>query len=614
MHLRNRKVVRPLLQPGAGIPEIVSPNRDTARHLPESKQTERSRATSLPAAGVGRAAPKNRDHDAGGRKDLEMNYARMEHEIAELCRQMDSQMTMGQRPAPQRLIAYEDEKNMRNFLDLLELEFIDLGIRAQQWGEELRRYLKDDALGYWLYLHRTGTPLTHWDLGVTLTPDQLVRFYLANLPEEQCRVITQGGMRKFTEWQEAAAALAASEAPWKATYEERLRYQEPLADAWHRAENGGQKRSPRRELARGGYLRDDNTEARCYECRGKGYLGRDFPLRNGATRHSWETRSRCGGRDHYARECATMRMTHRLTEGRTSTRTATRGTEGTTRSNERALREMNVLGDRYLQETTRAWWLPGLMPFQSPPTGGSDSFQRGRAIRQARTRNEDEGAADIYWLREGTPLDHAHEGNGSLCGTSKTAVLTLEIARYECEELLDTGASRSFISPAAAKLLGLRRKSGGLAVDTPATGGRAKTPADRAYDVLAQQVSRMTAEEAATLSRQPPKLYKPRHRAGERLKIKDLLREARNDTEKLKQALDGLHVIEALPEAEAKGVVYLPTERQGPLMCAIVEYHRTKTWSQDVQSAVVAAPADADTEASPWPAAELEYTELDAWP
>ncbi|CDI87875.1 hypothetical protein, conserved [Eimeria praecox] len=124
--------------------EIVAYNRDAAGHLPESKRTEPSRDTNPPAAGVGLVAPKNRDHDAEGRKDLEMNYARMEHEIAELRRQMAAQMSMGQRPAPQRHIAYEDGKNMRNFLDLLELEFIELGIRAQQWGEEQRRYLKDD--------------------------------------------------------------------------------------------------------------------------------------------------------------------------------------------------------------------------------------------------------------------------------------------------------------------------------------------------------------------------------------------------------------------------------------------------------------------------------------
>ncbi|CDI86682.1 hypothetical protein EPH_0021190 [Eimeria praecox] len=138
-------------------------------------------------------------------------------------------------------------------------------------------------------------------------------------------------MGKFTEWQEGAEALAASEAPWKATCEERLRYRQQLADARHRVENGGQKRSPRRELARGGNLRDDNTEARWYGCRGKGHLGKDCQLRNGAARHSGETCSRCGGSDHYA-----TRTPHRPMEGRTSTTAVTPGTEGATRLNGQA--------------------------------------------------------------------------------------------------------------------------------------------------------------------------------------------------------------------------------------------------------------------------------------
>ncbi|CDI86683.1 hypothetical protein EPH_0021200 [Eimeria praecox] len=130
MHLRNGKVVRPPLQPGAGMSEIIAHNRDAVGHLPESKRTEASRDANLPAAGGGCVGPKNRDHDAGGRKGLEMNNARLEHEIAELRRQLAAQM--GQRPAPQKHIAYEDGKDMRNFRDLVEIELIELGIRAQQ--------------------------------------------------------------------------------------------------------------------------------------------------------------------------------------------------------------------------------------------------------------------------------------------------------------------------------------------------------------------------------------------------------------------------------------------------------------------------------------------------
>ena len=52
---------------------------------------------------------------------------------------------------------------MRNFLDLVEIDFVERGLEAQQWGEELKRYLRGDALGYWLYLRRTGAPLTDWE-------------------------------------------------------------------------------------------------------------------------------------------------------------------------------------------------------------------------------------------------------------------------------------------------------------------------------------------------------------------------------------------------------------------------------------------------------------------
>ncbi|CDJ35190.1 LOW QUALITY PROTEIN: uncharacterized protein EMH_0024440 [Eimeria mitis] len=71
-------------------------------------------------------------------------------------------MALGLGHAPQRAIGYEDGKNMRNFLDLVEIHFVERGLEARQWGEELKRYLTGDALGYWLYLRRTGVPLTDW--------------------------------------------------------------------------------------------------------------------------------------------------------------------------------------------------------------------------------------------------------------------------------------------------------------------------------------------------------------------------------------------------------------------------------------------------------------------
>ncbi|CDJ45924.1 hypothetical protein EBH_0010340 [Eimeria brunetti] len=260
-----------------------------------------------------------------------------------------------------------------------------------------------------------------------------------------------------------------------------------------------------------------------------------------------------------------------------------------------------------------------------------------KRTQEVTQRNEDESAADLPWWREGTPLGLAQECYGSLCGTGKTAALKLEVAGYEWECFtgdflvgsvpydvilgldwlihhrvawyFQSEKFRTYVNGRQCELL-VQRKSNGPTADTPATGGKAKTARDRAYDVLAQQVSSVTAQEAATLRRRPPKRYNSRHRADERVKIKDLLREARRGTENLERALGGLQLIAALPEAEAQRVA---AERQGLLMCAIVEHHQAKTRSQDVQCAVVAAPGDADTEDSPWRTAELEYTEFDAW-
>ncbi|CDJ45925.1 hypothetical protein EBH_0010360 [Eimeria brunetti] len=153
-----------------------------------------------------------------------MNHARMEQEIAELRRQVAAQVNMGQRPAPQRPIAYEDGRNMRNFLDLVELEFLHLGIGARQRmaQEKMIEMMTQNVRqgDHNAYSARFAAIVSQ---GVAMTPEQLVGFYLANLPEEQCRAITQGGMRKFTGWQEAATALNTSEAPWEVTHEEWLR-------------------------------------------------------------------------------------------------------------------------------------------------------------------------------------------------------------------------------------------------------------------------------------------------------------------------------------------------------------------------------------------------------
>ncbi|CDJ34106.1 LOW QUALITY PROTEIN: uncharacterized protein EMH_0087850 [Eimeria mitis] len=247
-----------------------------------------------------------------------------------------------------RAICYEDGKNMRNFLDLVEIDFDERGLDARHWGEELRRYLRGDALGYWLYLRRTGAPLSDWEIlrqqfcarfcnitkermkvmmaenvwrgdhtayssrfaaivaqGVSMAPDLLVGYYLANLPDDIYREVTRGGTRKFTDWQDAAAALDATAAPWKDSCEERLRFQRDLEDAKRRWAQGEREQGLQRERASKSVRGNANMGSLCYECRGKGHVSRDCPLRIGVTRRNGEMCSRCGGWDHYARDCPT---------------------------------------------------------------------------------------------------------------------------------------------------------------------------------------------------------------------------------------------------------------------------------------------------------------------
>ncbi|CDJ53380.1 Gag-pol polyprotein, related [Eimeria brunetti] len=481
---------------------------------------EPGRDTSIPAAGVGRPAPRNRDHDAGGRKDPEMNHARLEQEIAELCRQMAAQITMGQRPALQMPIAYKGGRNIGNFLDLVQLEFLDLGIGARHVTQE--KMIEMMAKNVWqgdhnAYSARFAAIVAQ---GVTMTPDELVGFYLANLPKEQCRGITHGGARKFKDWQEAATALAASEAPWKATNEERLRYQPQLADARSRAENA----------ARGGNWREGET---------------------------------CG------------------TTIRKRADTSVEGRDTWVRTVRSAMGQHDAMRKR--------------APDSGSDTGRCEDSARKRT-HDVTQRNEDKGAADLPWWREGMPLELAHECFGSLCGTGKTAVLKLDIAGYECEGLLDTGVSRSFIRPAAVERLGKRVIFPPKACTFTVANGDVIR-----IDCTVTRLSMICGGECSTgyflVGPVPHDVilgldWLINHRVAWYFQ-----------SDKFRTYVNGRWC--ELPVQRKK--------RQGRLMCAIVEHHQAKTGPQGVQSAVVAAPEDADTEDSPWPTAKLEYTEFDAW-
>ncbi|CDJ30319.1 uncharacterized protein EMH_0006090 [Eimeria mitis] len=175
---------------------------------------------------------------------------------------------------------------------------------------------------------------------------------------------------------------------------------------------------------------------------------------------------------------------------------------------------------------------------------------------------------------------------------------------------------RTYVNGRWCDLPVLRRGGATSTQDNTTPKEQIKTAADRAYEELAAQVAKMSVEEAKALLRPPPKRYKSRHRAGERVRIKDILQKAREDTANLKGALEGLHLVVALPATEPERVVRVPTERQGPLLYALVEYAKSlpnrqaQTLNGPEESADTTQTEDDE---SPWPRAQLSFTEFDAW-
>ena len=155
MQLRNGKVLQPTLDSNAGLTNTMATSRETTGQPNEMKRPEPNRDVNQPAAGVGRPVARHRDRDAGGRTEPEMNQARAETGLAELLRQFATQLVLELGHAPQRVIGYEDGRNMRNFLDLAEIEFEERRLDPRLWGSEMKKYLTGDALVYWLYLRRT---------------------------------------------------------------------------------------------------------------------------------------------------------------------------------------------------------------------------------------------------------------------------------------------------------------------------------------------------------------------------------------------------------------------------------------------------------------------------
>ena len=181
--------------------------------------------------------------------------------------------------------------------------------------------------------------------GKTTPQEQLVEYYLANLPRELLLEVTKRGSIEFVTWQKAAMAVSKIEIPRSATLEKMQRPQHKLVDAKRHAKKGdswGEKDNGEGTTAARYHQSEDlrcesGLEMRgdrlCHQCKGKGHLAKECPLRNGASKTVRETCNRCGGKEDYAQDCTTRRQIPRRVNEGVSSRSDRRGEEARGRLN-----------------------------------------------------------------------------------------------------------------------------------------------------------------------------------------------------------------------------------------------------------------------------------------
>ncbi|CDJ48282.1 hypothetical protein EBH_0019850 [Eimeria brunetti] len=154
------------------------------------------------------------------------------------------------------------------------------------------------------------------------------------------------------------------------------------------------------------------------------------------------------------------------------------------------------------------------------------------------------------------------------------------------------------------------------------TAVRSKTPAEQAYEVLADQVADMPSEKAATLLLLSPKRYKLHTKAKEKVKIDSLVQQAVHNSKTPMEPMQGLDLIVdlhasvsptlALAEVGETEACRLTNDRQGALGCALIKHANSLTRQGSSQTPATPLTEDED-EPSPWPEAKLEYTHFDQW-
>ena len=110
--------------------------------------------------------------------------------------------------------------------------------------------------------------------GVQLSEEDLVGYFLTNIPAELRWAVTQQGTIQFSCWRAASKALAAVAAPWAAAQEE-FRRQEREFQLSLTGRAAEFPRAPvSTETRRYTRASGDRTEMVCYQCKGRGHTAR----------------------------------------------------------------------------------------------------------------------------------------------------------------------------------------------------------------------------------------------------------------------------------------------------------------------------------------------------
>ncbi|CDJ33163.1 uncharacterized protein EMH_0014960 [Eimeria mitis] len=591
------------------------------------------------------------------------------------------------------ITASEDGSNIKSFLSLVEREFRDSEVPMEEWGGLLGKYLTGKALAFVEFLKQSGVDMTDWNhvrnrlcekfcsltretmidmlaenrwtgdysghiarftdvvsMGAHIPAEELVTWFFTLLPPEIGERITREGTKEFHDWHEAAAALRDWAIPLEAWRARRIRSLQEFT-----------ARGRRRPGLEGSVITS----------------GRTAPVKGDArSRPNWQTD---GPRDQDVAGPDAISVPVSPNPGQEETGEGVKrrhvmlvgdrietGNEcnenegGQAKPNETDLKGQEEKGEAVeCGELTHG---PGTEPVRGAETGNSKNKGKEENIEGDRLLPE-----WLWWQGGGAP-ERTLEYLGPLCGIGESAVLEFEITGPGYEGLLDTGASRSFIRPAAVEQLGLKvrtlREPFSFTVANGATihidkevprltmlcGGECFTgdfligpipfPIILGIDWLVNHkvawyfqsdklrtyvngrwcdlpVLRKGGEatsQGETTNKDRTKTAADR--AYEELAAQDILQRAREDTANLKRALEGLHFVFASPATEPEQIIHVPTEGQGPLLCALVEHTSStpnrRDWTHGEAGETYGTP-QADDDESPWPKAQLSYTEFDAW-